>query len=271
MVEMAETPHTHVWGNATAYDAYIGRWSRPVAWDFLAWLDPAPGGRWVDVGCGTGALTAAILTRADPREIVGIDPSPDFISAASTQVADPRVRFVIGDAGDLPVPDGACDAAVSGLVLNHLPEPEQALAEMVRITRPQGVVAAYVWDYAAQMELVRTFWQAAIALDPTATKHDQGVQFPLCQPEPLTALFAAVGLQEVAVQAIDVPTNFRDFDDYWLPHVLGGSGIAQRYVTALEGEQREALRALLQTSLPIADDGTIALLARAWAVRGMTA
>ena len=268
---MAKNAHPSVWGNAAAYEAYIGRWSRPVAQAFIAWLAPAPGGRWLDVGCGTGALTQAILLAAEPREIVGIDPSPDFIAAATAAVSDPRIRFLNGDARNLPMPDDASDTVVAGLVLNHVPEPEAALVEMVRVACPGGTVAAYVWDYAGQMQLVRTFWRAAITLVPAAITHDQGVQCPLCQPEPLTALFAPAGLQDVTVQAIDVATVFRDFDDYWRPHVLGGSGIAQRYVSSLEDGQRAALRERLQSTLPIAEDGTIPLIARAWAVCGSTA
>jgi len=268
---MAENAHLYVWSNAPAYEAYIGRWSRPVAQGFVAWLAMPPGASWVDVGCGTGALSQAILSAEEPREVCGVDPSPDFIGAAQAHVTDPRVRFALGDARDLPLPDDAGDAVVAGLVLNHVPAPEAALAEMVRVARPGGTVAAYVWDYAGRMQLVRTFWQAAITLDAAAITHDQGVQCPLCQPEPLIALFTAAGLQDVTVQAIDVATVFRNFEDYWQPHVLGGSGIAQRYVSSLADGQRVALRARLQATLPKAADGAIPLMARAWAVRGTTA
>ena len=268
---MTESAHPHVWGNAAAYEAYIGRWSRPVAEAASAWLGLSPGLSWLDVGCGTGALTQAVLTMADPGEVLGVDPSPDFIAAASVQIDDPRVRFAIGDARALPVSDHAVDAVVAGLVLNHLPDPEAAVAEMVRVARPGGRVAAYVWDYAGQMQLVRTFWQAAIVLDPAAATHDQGVQCLRCHPESLISLLTAAGLQDVTVQAIDVPTVFRDFDDYWQPHLLGGSGIAQRYASSLADEQRAALRDRLRASLPIAEDGSIPLVARAWAVRGTAA
>jgi SAM-dependent methyltransferase len=266
---MTESAHPHVWGNADAYEAYIGRWSRQVAEAFLAWLAPLPGLTWLDVGCGTGALTQAVLTMVDPGEVLGVDPSPDFIAAASVQMDDPRVRFAIGDARALPVPDNAVDAVIAGLVLNHVPDPEAAVAEMVRVARPGSMVATYVWDYAGQMQLVRTFWQAAIALDPAAAAWDQGRQSPICQPESLAALFRRAGLAAI-VEAIDIPTTFHDFDDYWQPHLLGGSGIAQRYVTSLEEGQRDLLRDRLQATLPVAEDGSIPLVARAWAVRGTT-
>jgi SAM-dependent methyltransferase len=246
----------------------MGRWSRPVADAFVAWLTPPPGLRWLDVGCGTGALTRAILAAADPSEILGVDPSADFLGAASAQIVDPRVRFEIGDARALPGPSEAYDAVVAGLALNVVPEPELAVAEMVRAAGRGGIVGAYVWDYGGEMQLVRTFWQAASALDPAAAAWDQARQFPICQPEPLAAHFRRAGLATVAVQAIDIPTRFRDFDDYWQPHLLGGSGVAQRYVTSLDETQRAALRERLQSTLPIEADGSISLIARAWAVRG---
>jgi SAM-dependent methyltransferase len=264
---MADATRAHVWGNTEAYESYMGRWSRPVAKAVLAWLALPPGLSWLDVGCGTGALIQAILTTADPREVLGVDPSADFLATAG-QMADPRVHFAIGDARALPVPNDSYDAVVAGLALNFVPEPEVAVAEMVRAARPEGTVSAYVWDYAGEMQLVRTFWQAAIALDPAATAHDQGRQFPICHPAPLTSLFRAAGLGSIEVQAIDAPTRFRDFDDYWLPHLLGGSGVAQRYVATLGETQRTALRDHLLATLPIAADGTIPLTARAWAVRG---
>jgi SAM-dependent methyltransferase len=199
---------------------------------------------------------------------VGIDPSPEFIGAATTRIDDPRVRFAIGDARALPIPGEIFDVAVAGLALNWISDPEAALAELARVVHPGGTVGAYVWDYAGEMQLVRTFWQAAIALDPDAARMDQARQFPLCQPEPLLTLFRQAGLADVAVDAIDIPTRFRDFDDYWRPHLLPGSGSVQRYVTALGETQRAALREKLQTELPVAADGAIPLIARAWAVRG---
>jgi SAM-dependent methyltransferase len=250
----------------------MGRWSRPVAGAFVAWLSPPPGLTWLDVGCGTGALTEAILGAADPREILGIDPSADFIGAAEARIDDPRVRgkctFEIGDARALPVASDAFDVVVAGLALNFVPDPEIAATEMVRAARPGGTIGAYVWDYGGEMQLVRAFWRAAIALDPAAAAWDQARQFPICQPEPLAALFRGAGLADVAVDAIDTPTTFRDFDDYWRPHLLRGSGVAPRYVNSLGEMERAALRERLQATLPIAADGSIPLMARAWAVRG---
>ena len=266
---MAEPARPHVWGNTEAYEAYMGRWSRPVAAAFVTWLGVPPGLRWLDVGCGTGALTRAILATADPREVLGVDRSADFVATARAEITDSAACFQIGDARALPVQSNTYDAVVAGLALNFVPEPAKAVAEMVRAAQPGGTVGAYVWDYAGEMQLVRSFWEAAIALDPEAAAMDQGQQFPICQPEPLGDLFRAAGLGAVALHALVIPTTFRDFDDYWLPHLLNGSAVVQRYMASLEEGQRVALRNWLQTTLPIASDGTIPLTARAWAIRGM--
>ena len=265
---MTGVTRAYDWGNTEAYEAYIGRWGRMAAAAFLRWLALPSGLRWLDVGCGTGALTEAILAAADPGEVLGVDPTADFLASAEVQIVDPRVRFAIGDARALPVASDTYDAVVAGLVLNFVPEPEAAVAEMVRVARPGGTVGAYVWDFGGERQFTRYFWRAATALDPAAIDLQQSMQFPLCHPEPLAALFTSAGLREVAVQAIDVPAVFLDLDDYWQPFLLGGSSVAQRYASSLDDAQRTALREELRSILPVAGDGSIRLLARAWAVRG---
>jgi SAM-dependent methyltransferase len=246
----------------------VGRWSRLVAAEFLAWLDLPAGGRWLDVGCGTGALSATILERAEPQSVKGIDGSEGFLAVAREQVSHQRASFEKGDATGLPVESESIDAAVSGLVLNFIPKPERAVAEMVRVVRPGGTAAAYVWDYAGEMQFMRRFWDAAVALDPAARDLDEGRRFPLCQPGPLAKLFRGTGLQSVETRAIDVPTVFKDFDDFWSPF-LGGQGPAPTYVMSLPEEKRAALRERIRASLPFEADGSIHLIARAWAVRGL--
>jgi SAM-dependent methyltransferase len=268
MGAMTETTRVHDWGNTAAYEAYIGRWSRLVAETFLLWLALPSGRRWLDVGCGTGALTQTILAIADPEDVLGVDPTAEFLAAAEAQIIDPRVHFATGDARALPVPSEAYDAVVAGLVLNFVPDPEAAVTEMARAARSGGTVAAYVWDFAGERQFQRYFWEAATALDPAAIPQAQRMQFALCHAEPLAALLGSAGLQDVVVQAIERPAVFRDLDDYWQPYLAGGSSIAQRYAASLGDVQREALRERLQSILPMADDGSIRLLARAWAVRG---
>jgi SAM-dependent methyltransferase len=256
------------WGSSNAYEPYVGRWSRPVAREFLGWLAVPPGGSWLDVGCGTGALSESILSVAAPGEVVGIDPSPEFVAFARDRVKDTRVQFDIGDAQALGAASAAFDAVVAGLVLNFVPEPDWAVSEMARVTRPGGTVAAYVWDYAEGMQMMRHFWDAAGALDPEARELDEGQRFTLCRPGPLADLFRRTGLENVEVRAIDVPTVFRDFDDYWSPF-LGGQAPAPAYAMSLSQERRAALRERIRASLPTNADGEHHLVARAWAVRGV--
>jgi SAM-dependent methyltransferase len=259
-----------VWASGAIYEPYVGRWSRRVAREFVAWLAVPPDRRWLDVGCGTGAISQAILEQASPRSVQGIDPSAGFISYAREQIHDRRASFETGDARALPYPASAFDCVVSGLVLSFVPEPAVAIGEMARVAGHGGIVAAYVWDYAGQMQMMRCFWDAAKALDPAAAALDEGRRFSICQPGPLAQLFEAAQLTNVEVRAIDIPTVFRDFDDYWSPF-LGGHAPAPSYAMSLSEARRTELRERLRATLPIEPDGSINLIARAWAVRGTRA
>lgn len=256
-----------VWAIGDAYEPYVGRWSRLVAREFLAWLAAAPGARWLDVGCGTGALTEVILGSAAPAQVQAADPSLAYIRYARSRLRDRRVTFLNADAQALPQSARSVDLAVSGLALNFIPRPDAALAEMTRVARIGGLVAAYVWDYAGEMQLMRRFWDAAATLDPRASELDEGRRFPVCHPAALEALFRGAGLHDVESRAVDVPTMFRDFDDYWRPF-LGGQGPAPGYAMSLGEDHRAALRERIRATLPVATDGSIPLAARAWAVRG---
>ncbi|MGC4874830.1 class I SAM-dependent methyltransferase [Micromonospora sp. DT43] len=259
-----------VWADGDAYEAYVGRWSRLVAADFVRGLAVPPGRHWLDVGCGTGALTSTVLVEADPARITGIDPSAGFVAQARARVEDARASFHVGDARALPIPDRAVDVVVSGLTLNFVPEPARAVAEFARVVRPAGEVAAYVWDYAEGMAMMRHFWAATTQLDPASAARDEANRGTVAGPDALRALWVDAGLTEVSVRPVDVPTIFADFADYWRPF-LGGQGSAPSYVTSLGEPEREALRDLLATRLPIEPDGSIRLTARAWAVRGTAA
>ncbi|WP_163268919.1 class I SAM-dependent methyltransferase [Chelativorans alearense] len=256
------------WSAGDAYEPYVGRWSRLVAAEFLDWLAFPAGARWLDVGCGTGALSETILNRAAPHQVLGIDPSEAFLDFARSRLSEPRIAFKIADAQALPVEDEAFDVAVAGLVLNFVADPARALLEMRRVVRPGGSLAVYVWDYAGEMQLMRRFWEAAVTLDPAARELDEGRRFPICKPEPLRALFAEAGLDDIQDRAIDVPTVFRDFDDYWSPF-LGGQGPAPGYCVSLSETKRQSLQEKLRAELPAGPDGSIRLTARAFAVRGV--
>ncbi len=256
------------WERGDPYERYVGRWSRRVAPRFLAWLALPPGRRWLDVGCGTGALCAAIAQHASPASLAGVEPSAGFLDTARRHLAG-QAELRAGSAAALPFEDASFDAVVSGLVLNFVPDKAAALAEMRRVARHGATVAAYVWDYAGRMELMRAFWDAAAALDPAAAKLDEGVRFPLCQPAALEELLAGAGLVEVQTTALDVPTVFEDFADYWEPF-LGGQGPAPAYAMSLDEAARSRLRERLRERLPAQPDGSIALTARAWAVRAIS-
>jgi len=255
------------WASGDDYEPYVGRWSRLVAREFLQWLAMPAGSQWLDIGCGTGALSQTILQVAEPAKIKGVDRSDGYVAYARAHTQDKQVEFEVGDAEALTVEPGRFDAVVSGLVLNFFPLPTRAVAEMTRAARPDGMVAAYVWDYAGRMQLMRHFWDAAVALDPNAADLDEGRRFPICQPDPLKQVFDAAGLRNVDVRPIEVSTKFQDFDDYWSPF-LGGQGPAPSYAMSLSEEGRLALRERIRTGLPIAPDGSISLVARAWAVKG---
>lgn len=255
-----------VWERGNPYEQYVGRWSRQVAPPFLSWLGLPAGLRWLDVGCGTGALCAAILDHCAPGSITGVEPSAGFLATAKENLAG-RAALRQGNATAIPLGDAEVDVVVSGLVLNFVPDPHAAITEMARVTSSGGTIAAYVWDYAGKMELMRLFWDAAVALDPSAAKLDEGVRFPLCGAEALADLFAGAGLHDVAVKPIDIPTPFADFDDYWRPF-LGGQGPAPAYAMSLDEAARVRLRERIRERIQPAVDGSIALIARAWAVRG---
>ncbi|SRR6266542_1541851 len=263
---MAEEP-TIAWSSGDAYEAYVGRWSRMVAREFLDWLYVCADSSWLDVGCGTGELSRAILETRSPSRLVGIDPSEGFIAFAREHVRDHRAEFRVGDAMALPDKGETFAAAVSGLVLNFLLDPGGGVREMARVTVPDGTVGAYVWDYAGKMELMRYFWDAAVALHPDAANLDEGRLFKICRPEALGELLKSSGLSNVETRAIDISTHFRDFDDFWSPF-LGGEAPAPAYCMSLSEEHRAALRERIRQTLPIERDGSISLIARAWAVRG---
>jgi SAM-dependent methyltransferase len=264
---MAQLPVPDTWEQGTAYERYVGRWSRQVAPLFLEWLRVPADLRWLDVGCGTGALCAAILDTCAPASVDGVEPSEGFLETAVAVLGN-RVTFHRADASALPLDDASVDVVVSGLVLNFVPDLDAALAEMSRVVVDGGVVGAYVWDYSSRMELMSTFWQAASALDPAAAALDEGSRFSDFTPEGLTWRFASAGLVDAEAGSVEVPTRFADFDDYWLPF-LGGQGVAPAYAMSLDESRRDRLRDRLRDVLPTAPDGSIDLVARAWTVRGV--
>lgn len=264
---MVDSATGQVWSSGDAYESYVGRWSRKVAEHFVAWVGVPNGSRWLDVGCGTGALSQTILDQGAPESVSGVDPSEAFVEHARAQVRGGRSSFQVGDAMRLPFSNDRFDACVSGLVLNFVPDPVVAVQEMRRVLRAGGVAGAYVWDYAGEMQMMRHFWTAAAELDNSAGALDEGVRFPVCKPEELKRCYREAGLTDIEVSHIDIETWFKDFDAFWQPF-LGGQAPAPSYLASLDGKRQNMLRERVRLGLPIASDGSITLIARALTVKG---
>ncbi len=235
-----------MFGDAVAYERFMGRWSAALAPSFVdAAIGPEVPPAVCDVGCGTGNLSAELLRRRSGCRVTGVDPSPAFVEAARTRLGGPAGRFVTGSADALPLDDGEVDAALALLVLNFVPDPDAAVREMRRVTRPGGVVAAAVWDYASGMEMLRVFWDAAAAVRDGAV--EEAPDRPAASGG-LDALLGRAGLEDVVDGVVAVPMHFTSFDDYWSPF-LAGTGPAGAYVAALTDDEREVVRRELESRL----------------------
>ena len=254
------------WESGDPYEYFMGRWSKLLAPEFLNWLDLPSSSSWLEVGCGTGALSEAIVQICEPSHLTCVDPSEKFL-AKSKERLNNKGKFLIGDATEIPAEDDSIDIVVSGLALNFFPDLETALAEMKRISKPGGTIAAYVWDYAGRMDLLRYFWDAAISLDSSVLGLDEGVRFPICNQDKLKNAFQQAALSEVEVTKLDILTHFKNFDDYWNPF-LGGQGPAPTYLESLTENQQQELKKTIKDKLHFEPDGSIKLLGRAIAIKG---
>ena len=261
------TQHADIFAVGDAYEQFMGRWSRQIAPAFAGFADVRDGESVLDVGSATGALAFSVAAALPAVRVSGVDRSPGFVRYAQKQSRGPRVRFVVGDAQALPIRNGTFDRTLSLLVLNFIPDRAGALAEMIRVTRPGGTVAAAVWDYGQDMQMLRTFWDEAVALDPAIASRDER-HMPLCRPGELAAFWRSHGLQQVDEQPLTIRMPFVSFDDYWSPF-LGGQGPAGAYAAALDDTDRIALASRLRRRLSGDDGGSFALQARAWAVTGI--
>ena len=255
------------WAAAESYERFMGRWSRAVARRFLGWLGPQPKASWLEVGCGTGALTETILQVSDPAAVLAVEPSEALVGIARRLILDRRVTFQQGAAEDIASGPNRFQWAVSGLVLNFVGDPGAHLSMLAGMVADGGVISAYVWDYSKEMEFLRIFWDEAVAFDPNAASLDEGNRFPICAPGPLHRLFSSCGLRNVDTVGLEIETAFGDFSDYWEPF-LGGIGPAPSYVSSLSNEDRDRLAARLRDKLNPDGTGRIKLKAKAWAVRG---
>ena len=251
-----------------AYERFMGRWSRRLAPLLVRFAGVRDGDTALDVGSGTGALTAALRAAAPSSRITAVDAAAPYVTFAERRHSGDRVRFEVGDAQQLRYPDATFDRTLSLLILNFIPDPGRAVDEMIRVTRPGGIIAAAVWDYGEGMEMLRRFWDEAVALNPGWDARDER-HMPLCRKGELEALWREHRLRDVSDDTLTVETRFSSFDDYWAPF-LEKQGPAGAYVAALSPPEREQLRLRLRARfLQDGADGPIALRARAWAVRGI--
>jgi len=255
------------WQSGDPYECYMGRWSKLVAEQFIDWLSPAAGLPWLDVGCGSGALSETIIHRGNPELLIAIDQSEGFVRTTQQRLGN-RAICKAGDALSLPLDDGSTSISVSGLVLNFIAEPEKAIAEMKRVTRKNGTVAVYIWDYAGKMEFLNHFWDVVVELNPGAAHLHEGRRFPDSNATHLIKIFNSAGLSKIEAVPLEIVTGFTDFNDYWEPF-LGGQGPAPTFVSNLNDAERNQLRQRLVQWLPVNADGSIRLSARAWAAKGI--
>jgi SAM-dependent methyltransferase len=250
------------------YEQFMGRWSRALAPLLIEFAGVRNGDSVLDVGSGTGALTAAVAAVAPASRVIGIDPAAPYVAFAQARYPGDLIRFEVGDAQQLRFADGSFDRTLSLLVINFIPDRAKALNELTRVTRPGGTVGAAVWDYGQGMEMLRVFWDEAISLNPAMDSRDER-HMPLCRKGELAAFWREHGLQDVSEEALTIQTRFASFDDYWSPF-LTKQGPAGTYVGALPERAREELRLRVRRRL-LGDgpDRPIALAARAWAVRGI--
>ena len=250
----------------TGYERFMGRWSRLLAPELIAFAGVKDGERVLDVGTGTGALAAALVKSSPGAQVVGIDPSAGFIAYAQKDVGA-RARFEVGDAQALKFTDGSFDAAMALLVMNFVPDHGKAALEMRRVTRPGGTVSACVWDYDAGMQMLRYFWDEVVALDPAMAAKDER-NMKLSRHGQLADLWKSAGLVNVEERALTIDQRYSSFHDYWEPF-LKGAGPGGAYVVSLPEPKRQQLEERMRARLlKNGQDAPFTLKARAWCVKG---
>ncbi|HXE98755.1 MAG TPA: class I SAM-dependent methyltransferase [Solirubrobacterales bacterium] len=249
-----------------AYDRHVGRYAPQLALALIDFAGVAPGMRALDVGCGPGALATTLVERLGRADVSGVDPSEPFVEACRARL--PGVEVLVASAESLPFADDAFDAVLSQLVVNFMGDAEAGVREMARVTRPGGVVASCVWDYAGEMTLLRAFWDAAHEVDPErAAAADEGVVMPWCRDGELGELWRDAGLSDVRSEPLIVHADYADFEDLWSPFPAGLAP-SGAFCKTLDDDQRAALHSAYRRQLGVGD-APFSLSARAWAVAGI--
>jgi SAM-dependent methyltransferase len=260
-------PEARMFAMSAAYERFMGRWSSKLARVYISFAGAGDGDRVLDVGAGTGSLAFALDTTPDVKEVVGVDPSEGLIAYAKKNANAGRPQFEVGDAQALKFKDGSFDKTMALLVINFVPDHDKAIAEMRRVTRFGGVVSACVWDYNEGMQMLRFFWDEAVALDPAADKKDER-HMKLCREGQLGAAWKKAGLANVQEKPLVIEQSYTSFNDYWEPF-LKGAGPAGAYAVSLPEDRRKQLESRLRKRLLGGkSDGPFVLKARAWAVKG---
>ena len=258
------TQAAKLFSDGAAYERMMGRWSQRAGEQFIDWLAPAKGLRWIDVGCGNGAFTEMLIARCAPTAVTGVDPSEGQLAYARTRPGTKLAEFHTADAQALPFADNSFDAASMALVIVFVPDPVKAAREMARVVKPGGIVATYMWDFPGGGFPLSPLIQAVNALGiktPAASNPDAS------RMAAMRAVWEAAGLKALDTRVIRVPIAFADFDDFWASNSvpIGTYGSA---VAALSDSERERLKDYLRENLPVAADGSIAYEAVANAVKG---
>lgn len=264
MTGMNDTAATHRDTN-DAYEAFMGRWSRHVAPQFLDWLSRPDGLKWLDVGCGTGVLSQTLLARCVPTSVTGIDPLEKYIACA--RELNDAITFQVGDMQDLPFDAAGFDCTVSALCIKFVPDKEKGIAELARVTRPGGIVALYDWDLSNEGNMTRHFWQAVGDALPELNEERTQRRAAKAAPEEMGEFFHQAGLRNIETRLFSFTARFESVDDYWKP-LTGNEQNVGRFCRTLSAAQLSAIRDKLNDTLPIGKDGTVSYEGRAWAIKG---
>ena len=251
--------------SADAYDRLVGRYAPSLATALIEFTGVEQGMRALDVGCGPGALTAALADRLGPGSVCGAEPSEPFAEACRARL--PGVEVVSAAAEALPFGDGSFDVTLSQLVVNFMRDSQKGVLEMARVTRPGGVVASCVWDYAGEMTLLRAFWDAAAEVEPDRAGADEGAIMRWCGEGELAELWESAGLREVRSGTLVARAAYEGFEDLWSP-LLTGVAPAGAFVKSLDEDRRAALHDAFRRRLGVGEQ-PFELTARAWAAAGV--